>query len=441
VQSLLEIRDALNEFAGGLHLEEEDLPGIFDSGLLDTALHLEATVSNASSLSLARHGASVRLATKILVDEPSPDAMALVLNEFNGLIVDLASQISTRSAACEWRFARQYADIAEHLSGPKPAENQGFRDLPRMLAGSPWLRTEFEQLATASSVSLSRTPLARGFSKSAAKRWVNRANRKGEGQLCSALEHLQNSVEYRQRQVWFLRRADGEERSVPFMYVLAHGEIFPDFHRPLNESRLSLEVAKLKGLALGLQLPEFAICFESAEWLANYAFSYLLPPSPVDWAIRQASQLSSVLQSRLSRWYYCAFEHRLEPLEMAATVLRVGRPLFYERVAAHALLEYSLLQGIAFSRASAPFYVDALAVLEREFQTLFDGYLLRLMYYPRLKGPQGWCDYLDALHALHYRGTVPEGLDAFRCAFLARRGLSSNLEILYRTVESHSALN
>jgi hypothetical protein len=126
---------------------------------------------------------------------------------------------------------------------------------------------------------------------------------------------------------------------------------------------------------------------------------------------------------------------------MTSGVLRIGRPLFYERIAAHALLEYSLLQGVAFSRQAAPFYVDALAVLEREFQTLFDGYLLRLLYYPRLKAPQGWCGYLSALHALHYGKQAPEELEAFRHVFLARRGLRTTLEILYRTVESHSALN
>ncbi len=435
------VRDSLNEFAAGLHLEQEDLPGIFDSSLLDSALRLETAVGNSFSAAPAARVVALRHATKSLVEEPSPDAMAAVLHEFNGLIVELFSEVGSKSAACEWRLARQYSDIASHLAGPKPAENQGFRELPRMLAESRWMRGQFEELVGVCDLSLARTPVSRGFSKTAAKRWMTRANRKGEGQLCSALDHLQQGVEYRQRQVWLLRRADGEERSLPYLYVLAHGEIFPDFHISLSEQRLALEIAKLKGLALGLQLPEFAICFESAEWISNYAFSYLLPPSPADSPVRQGSQLSQVLASRLSRWYFCAYSHRLEPLEMAAAVLRIGRPLFYERVAAHALLEYSLLQGIAFSRASAPFYVDALAVLEREFHLLFDGYLLRLMYYPRLKTPQGWCDYLEALHALHYRNDEPEGLDAFRYAFLARRGLRSTLEILYRTVESHSALN
>ncbi len=390
---------------------------------------------------LARRAVELRQASKVLLDDPSPDAMATVLRGFNALVVEMLHEVSPLPESCQWRLARQYSDIAAHLAGPRPAENQGFRDLPRMLAGLPWVQAHLAEMAAAADVDLARTPAARGFSRTSAKRWVSRSNRGGEGQMCAALDHLQHGVEYRLRQVWFLRRSGGEDVSPPRMYLCAHADLFPELSASLTEPRFALEVAKLKGLALGLQLSEFALCFESAEWIANYAFTYLLPPAPCDWPIRQASQLSRLLESRLSRWYFYAFGHRLEPLEMTSGVLRIGRPLFYERIAAYALLEYSLLQGIAFSRQAAPFYVDALTVLEREFQMLFDGYLLRLLYYPRLKAPRGWCDYLSALHALHYEQRPPEELEAFRHVFLARRGLHSTLEILYRTVESHSALN
>lgn len=438
---LLQIRDLFNELSTGLRLEEEELPSIFDGGLLDSAEELESLISGEFSRHLAHRAADVTAATRTLVDEPSPEAMALVLNRMNRLVVESQRELAPLPTSCEWRLARQYSDIAGHLSGPNPAENQGFHDLPRMLAESRWLKSQFDALAASADLSPARTPLARGFSPLAAKRWVNRVNRKSESQLAGALDHLQHGLEYRLRQVWFLRRSDGEERSLPHLYVLAHADLYPDLNTSLSERRLELEVAKLKGLALGLQLPEFALCLESAEWMSNYAFSYLLPPSPSDWPIRQASHLGHLLKSRLSRWYFCAFEHDLEPLEMAAAILRIGRPLFYERVAAHALLEYSLLQGIAFTRASAPFYLDALAVLESEFQTLFDGYLLRLMHYPNLKAPEGWCAYLEALFELHYGSGWPQGLESFRKQFFARRGLQSCLDILYRTVESHSSVN
>jgi hypothetical protein len=408
---------------------------------VEIALRLEEQVAEEFTSAVARRAVELRQASKVLLDDPSPDAMAAVLGGFNALVVDMLDEVSPLPAACHWKLARQYSDIAANLAGPKPAENQGFRDLPRMLMDLGWVQARLEEMAAAAGVDLGRTPAGRGFSRTTAKRWMSRCNRSQEGQLCAALDHLQHGVESRLRQVWFLRRSEGEEASPPRMYLRAHADLYPGLSTSLSEARFSLEVAKLKGLALGLQLAEFALCFESAEWIANYAFSYLLPPAPCDWPIRQASQMSRLLESRLSRWYFYAFGHRLEPLEMTSGVLRIGRPLFYERIAAHALLEYSLLQGVAFSRQAAPFYVDALAVLEREFQTLFDGYLLRLLYYPRLKAPQGWCGYLSALHALHYGKQAPEELEAFRHVFLARRGLRTTLEILYRTVESHSALN
>jgi len=438
---LLDIRDSLNEFASALHLEEDELPAVFDAELLDHAQRLEDSVSAEFSMSLAKRSVALRLATKLLVEEPSPDAMAMLLVEFQGMIVEISRELRPHPEAAEWHMARQFSEISEHLSGPKPAENQGFVELPRMLLHADWVQDEFAKLAGAADLSLARCPVARGFSKISAKRWTKRTGKTSYGQLCAAVDFLQNGIEFRSRQVWFLRRTDGEERSLSHLYVCAQADLFPDFHRALNEHSLALEIAKLKGLAMGLQISEFSLCFETAEWMAQYALNYLVPPAPNEWAIRQPGQLARLLRSRMSRWYFYCFEHRLAPLEMAASVLRIGRPLFYERVAAHALLEYSILQGIAFTRASASFYLEALTALEREFSLLFDGYLLRHLHYPRLKTPQGWLAYLQALHNLHFQNGNDEELEAYRHVFLTRRGLRSTVEILYRTAESHSALN
>jgi hypothetical protein len=175
--------------------------------------------------------------------------------------------------------------------------------------------------------------------------------------------------------------------------------------------------------------------------MGQYALSFLLPPSPSHWPVCSAADLRRLLDGRLSRWYFCPFDHRLQSLEMATTVLRLGRPLFYERVAAHALLEYSLLQGVPLARSSAREYLEIQAGLEAEFQLLFDAYLLRQMHYPLLKRPEGWRDYLSALDALHFNAARDAAFEQFRHDFLARRGLLSSVEILYRAAESHSALN
>ncbi|HWQ08590.1 MAG TPA: hypothetical protein VN436_05780, partial [Holophaga sp.] len=154
-----EIKDTLNEFASGLHLEEEELPGIFDAGLLETSQQLEERISVAFSVDLAKQSLGLRLATKLLVDDPSPEPMALVLSEFSALVVDMIRESRRRREGAEWHLSRQYGELAEHLSdAPKPAENQGFKELPRMLVESPWLRKEFEVLAQAADLNLGRTP-------------------------------------------------------------------------------------------------------------------------------------------------------------------------------------------------------------------------------------------------------------------------------------------
>lgn len=427
------IQQALEDFAAALHLEEEELPTIFDVALLDASLHLEDAAG--------RPAQPLREATKVLVEEPSADSMATVLRLFGALVVDLSSQLDRSPLAAEWTFARKVSDLAEHIARPRPAENQGFAELPRLLMDSEWLQGRLRGSAAAAGLDFDQTPAARGLHRAAMKRWVKRLVRYPEGKLAMVLEHLLGGVEYRARQVWVLRRSEGEEQSLPQMYVFGHVDLFPNLHSPLSENLLALEVAKLKGLSHGLQLQEMAYCFDSAEWMGQYALSFLLPPSPLDWPVHSVRDLRRLLDGRLSRWYFCPFAHWLEPIEMAATVLRIGRPLFYERVAAHALLEYSLLQGVPLARASAAAYLEIQAGLEAEFQALFDGYLLRVAHYSRLKTPEGWRDYLIALDSLHYGGEPAAQFLEFRAEFLARRGLSSPLEILYRAVESHSALN
>jgi hypothetical protein len=441
MEPFLAIRDALNQLAEGLHIEDEELSADFDESLSYTSAQVEDLVAREFSINLAKRAVALRLAAGMLTEDPSPDAMAQVLHEFGALVSEMDTEVRAQPQAAEWHLVRQFHEIAEYLGSPKPAENQGFLDLPRMLMESPWLMKCLADLSHAASVHVESTPLARGFSKGGSARWFKRATRKHAGQLCAALAHHRSSIEFRSRQVWFLRHSGGEDKTAPYYYVRAHAELFPEFRRPLNGNELALEVAKLKGLALGLQLPEFAICFDSTDWPSGYALNHLVPPVPTDWAVRHAPQLQRLLDGRLSRWYLNPFDHRLEPLEMTATVLRMGRPLFYERIAAHALLEYSLLQGIAVVRNTAPFYLEALNALEREFETLFDGYLLRLQHYPRLKTPEGWCSYLEALNALHFGGAANVELEAFRQVFLARRGLRSTQEILFRTTESHSSVN
>jgi hypothetical protein len=201
------------------------------------------------------------------------------------------------------------------------------------------------------------------------------------------------------------------------------------------------QVAQLRAIMMELRLPDIALPLETPEWLAQYAMNYLMPPAPNEWAVSSGRGLERVLEGRLARWYFYPFAHVLQPIEMVSSVLRVGRPLFYERSVAHAVAEYALLQGSSVTAAGAAQYLEIVALLEREFLILFDGYLLRDMFYPKLRAPEGWVEYLEALTALHFREHAVPGLPQFRDDFLQARGLRSPIEILYRTSSQAAPIN
>ena len=112
--------------------------------------------------------------------------------------------------------------------------------------------------------------------------------------------------------------------------------------------------------------------------------------------------------------------------------MRLPAPAAAGSAAAHALLEYALLQDVAFDSSRLGHYLDTIRVLDYQFQLFFEGYLLRLACYPKLKEPRGWCEYLDALQRMH-RGAMPlPELNAYRHEFLRARKLAGAEELLCR---------
>jgi len=393
------------------------------------------------SLPAARRAVGLRLSLKALLDDTSAETFANAIRELDAVVEVIQSELHVRADGRAWLLSRQFHDVARHLSTPTSAENPGFRRLPEMLFSSNWVTREVLGALEHAGMRLPSELNGREFRHTQTRRWWNRSRRSPAGALGDALDQMRNDIEFRTRQIWFLLRSTGEEPPLPVIYSWAHADLYNGIHRTLPDRSVAAEVARLASVALDRRLPDFALCLEDADWLSQYAMNYLVPPAPDDWTVRTPAHLGRILRGRLSRWYFYPFTHGLEPLEMMASVLRVGRPLFYERNAVHAWLEYALLQGGAIAPQSATLYLEVLAGLEKDFLVLFDGYLLRLMFYPRLRTPEGWCGYLEALTGLHYRTGGPSELDSFRTTYLAQRGMRSPIELLYATAEQHGPLN
>jgi hypothetical protein len=389
---------------------------------------------------LARYAADLYMAAMDLVERPSPQSMSAVLSRFLNLLHHYRETLRQEPGAVFWRLAAQYSDVASNLSQPAPAENQNFEHLPEMLASLPWVTDFLLSLARAADLPPAQRDQLASFSPMLGRRLLRRAERTGEGAFLNQALRMQRALENRLRQVWLLEQFQDAEPAAVELYAAAHCSLFPAFQPSLAAVRIEQEMRRLRGLAQLLDLPQIAECYDSPEWFAHYALLHFTPPDPASWAPENMTHYDRLIGGRVSRWYTYPFLHTLAPMEYAATVLRLGRPLFYERAVAHALLEYVLLQPVAFDSSRLGQYLDLVRVLDFQFQMFFEGFLLRQAWYARLKEPRGWCEYLDALQRLH-RGEVPlQELHPFRREFLRARGLTGTDELLCRLTGSQGAL-
>ena len=388
----------------------------------------------------SRPHSEVRLFTGPLQDAaealsiaPSPDTMARLLRRLLTVLDVYRSEIRHDPGADLWRLASQYLEVAEALDQSSGAGDPVFRTLPAKLVALPWVEERLRRIARHSGLQQARLGSLRKFSPGTGQALLLEARQTEAGAFCAAARHIQNRLEARLRQVWLLGELRHGEPSAADLYASAHAALFPSIHPAPSGAEILNQMARLCEQADGADLPEMAFCFRDPEWFARYSLQYLMPPDPHAWAPRCMTHFDRLLMGRVSHWYAYPFLHWPDPLELAATVLRLGRPLDYERTAAQALLEYRLVTGaVSFEPKYLGIYLDTTRVLEFQFQTHFEGYLLRLYAMPRLKNPEGWCWYFDALRRLHNAEIPLPELGEFRQDFLRRRGIPDTLQLLPR---------
>jgi hypothetical protein len=408
-----------------LQLEEEELPETFDGRIADGTARLCEALETRYRRSVETLAEQLHEAAVALEAEPSPATMASLLRRFLSVLNEYRSIIRQERGAALWQLAAQYLELAEGLEQSLAGSEKSFRHLPAMVAALPWVEECLERLATRSPLAGRRAAELRSFSPRLGAALQREAEATVEGRFCAVAHRIQNQLEARLRQVWLLGEFRKREPSSLDLYAAAHAGLYPVFRPSPAAAEIGQEMARLREAAASAGLPEIAACFESADGLAHFSLLHLMPPDPPAWAPRTMTHFDRLLMGRVSRFYLYPFLHWPQPIELAATVLRLGRPQFYERTAAQALLEYSLLQrDLSFEPNRLGHYLDTIRVLEFQFQTHFEGYLLRIYSYPSLKTPEGWCRYFDALRRLHNAEIPLPELEEFRQDFLRRRGFS-----------------
>lgn len=403
-------------------------------------MELNSIFAGGRNRTLAGYASGLYMAAMDLSDRPSPQSMSAVLSNFLNLLHHYRETLLEAPESVFWRLAAQYCDVASNLSQPSPAENRNFEHLPEMLASLPWVTDFLLSLARAANLAPAQQEQLASFSAAPARRLLRRAECTREGAFLNQALRLQRALEYRLRQVWLLQRFQESDPAAVDLYASAHKALFPGFQPSLTRGRLEQEMSRLRELAQSLDLPQIAECYDSPEWLAHYSLLHFIPPDPGVWTQEQAGRYDQLIGGRVSRWYTYPFLHTLAPMELVATVLRLGRPLFYERAVAHAVLEYVLLQPVTFDSSRLGQYLELVRVLDWQLRMFFEGFVLRQACYPRLKDPEGWCGYLHMLQRLH-RGEVqlPE-LHCVRREFLLERGLLGMEQLLCLLTGSQGSL-
>jgi hypothetical protein len=379
----------------------------------------------------------LREAAEQLAAAPSPQSMARLLRCFLVVLDAYRDELRQQNGARLWRLATQYVEAAESLAQSSSLRSGPFERLPALMARLPWVDKLLAAMQGCGDVPVRIGAQLRRFEPAAGHVLLREARQSEAGAFCAMAHHLQNRLETRMREVWLLEEFRNADPGPIDLYASAHRGLFPAFQPTPDSGRVAAEMTRMAKLAAAADLPEIAACLEAPAWMAQYAIQHLMPPDPPGWAPRFLEQFDRLLVGRVSRWYLYPFLHWPEPLELAATVLRLGRPQYYERTAAQALLEYRLLGTAAvFEPDRLGHYLDACRVLEFQFQTHFEGYLLRLFAAPKLKHPEGWCWYFDALRRLRNAEIPLPELDDFRRDFLGRRGCPDTAALLCRLAGS-----
>jgi hypothetical protein len=257
--------------------------------------------------------------------------------------------------------------------------------------------------------------------------------------LAELLDRLLFALEARAREMWMRTCPDAASETPLDLFAYGWACLLPN--RPAGLSGVWMLDA-VQGCARDAdlcELPEVAEYLDPPERIAYYALSYLLPPCPDPWVLHTAGDLERLFDAQMSRWYFARFRNRPSPLDLIASVLRAGRPLYYERPLAHVLVEHRVLASwLRPDDVSGEFFAFT-DCLERNFSLMLDGYLLRQLAVPRLKTPAGWKWYLESLVDLH-AGRVPGEVLASRKRFLAARGGRSPLRMLAALGESHERI-
>jgi hypothetical protein len=144
-------------------------------------------------------------------------------------------------------------------------------------------------------------------------------------------------------------------------------------------------------------LDEAADYASDTHRLASYAVGNLLPHIVADECPGPLDAVIELLERQLARWYF--EPEALTPVVLAARVLFAGRPFYYERIIAHAVVQHQIFhEAVAHSFESEL----VLAHSEEYLARLIGGYAIRRRWAESRKSPAEYTRCIADLVEVHY---------------------------------------
>jgi tetratricopeptide (TPR) repeat protein len=394
------------------------MSGLAEEGPVDFHSVREATQHLASVCSEGE-SEQLSLESRLLQDraaemEASPGASAALkfFIQLDSTMLQIENDMAGSVFARAWWTGQRLAEVASAIEKFDAESDSQWQNFPETVCCLGAMRSGMHELSEFLALPVSEE--IGGFDQllELLKTSQEKLNTEVAAGLCSTIWHTRPKMDRQMQNLWYLTHGarvfkpsyldasdqtdvdDAEAYAWMWNDLLINARIF------VTPEICNAAAERARTTASNAGLDDVAEWVSDSKRLMSYGLSNILPPAPMPWRLSSAVEIETFLKNELARWYFRPYRFELQPLDLIEAVVRLRRPLYYERLLAHSLLQFHLLQTCLSAEVEAG-YLNVLVTLAKSIDVFLAGYQLRIASIPKLKGVAGWAEYLESLVRIH----------------------------------------